>query len=83
MDEPRFDVVWGESGEPYLDYHFCREWGCYGTDQTHGFTFEAAREEIARWYEEKARRWRAMTFEEWANPRPAALGKPHMETIHV
>jgi len=51
--------------EPFatVDLHFCREWdekgnGCYGTNPNHGFSWEEAREEVARFYEQRAAYWR-------------------------
>ena len=64
----RYDVISDEHGV-HIDYHFCREWdgdvGCHGTNPDHGFTFEEAQEQIAEWHEEKAKRVRKTTQEEW------------------
>ena len=66
----RFDVIYDEKGV-HIDYHFCREWvgdeGCYGTNDTHGFSFEEAREHLVKWYEEEVVRLRKMTLEQWQN----------------
>ncbi len=68
MAEPRFDVIYDANGV-HLDYHFCREWvgdeGCYGTNPTHGSSFEEAREMVATWHDEEATRVRATTLEQW------------------
>jgi hypothetical protein len=65
---PKFDVSY-HSDRVSLDYHFCRGWsgdvGCYGANPDHGCTFDEAKETIAQWHEQEAKRWRAMTYEEW------------------
>ena len=64
----RFDVIYDSHGA-HLDRHFCREWtdgeGCYGTNPDHGFTFDEAKEHVAKWYEDMAEYWRKLTLTEW------------------
>lgn len=43
----RYDVVYYQHGGAGIDSHFCREWddddgGCYGTNETHGYSWEEA-----------------------------------------
>ena len=70
----RFDVIY-DSSEAKVDFHFCREvtdiGECFGTDATHGLSFEAAKEEVARYYDEQAKFWRALTEKEWTAPLQA------------
>jgi|TARA_Y100000310_G_scaffold71297_1_gene67137 hypothetical protein len=59
MSKSGYDIVYRSKDEAYLEPHFCREWegdcGCYGTNEMHGFTFEEAKEELAKHYEAKAK----------------------------
>jgi hypothetical protein len=69
MSRDRFDVDYRHYG-PFIEYHFCREMdesgsGCFGTNQNHGMSFDEARAEIVKWYEEKAKYWRNLTRQEW------------------
>ena len=57
-----WSVIWKQDG-PDLEPHFCREYGCYGTDPDHGMTMEEAVNEIASWYEAQAKSWRDGTHE--------------------
>lgn len=69
----RFDVLY-HSGSVTIDYHFCRSWdgdnGCYGTNPNHGRSWEEAKKEVADWHREQAKRWDAMSFEDWRGPTP-------------
>ena len=68
----RYDVVYGGSyyaPSIHLAPHFCREWddegGCYGSREDHGYSWEEARAEVARWHREKAEQWAALTEDEY------------------
>lgn len=63
MAEDRFDIHWHEHG-PKIDYHFCREIGCYGTDPEHGYTLDEVISEIALWHENQALAFRNKTHYE-------------------
>ena len=57
----RWDICYG-SGMPTIQAHFCREWdseggGCYGTNPDHGYTWEEARLQVARWHLNAANEW--------------------------
>lgn len=52
-----FDIHWRIDG-PQIEYHFCREWGCYGSNPDHGFTLDDAIEEVASYFEEQAKLYR-------------------------
>ena len=66
MDEPRFDISFGEHG-PSFDYHF--EWhgetSCYGTNPNHGYTFDEVKEVMAEHHESMAAYWRELTLKQW------------------
>lgn len=68
MSEPRFDVIYSETGIS-IDYHFCREWdengGCYGTNPNHGFTFEEAKKAVVDYYQQKMEEAQNLTLAEW------------------
>jgi len=68
-DNQRFDVLYRGDGAT-IDYHFCRSWdgdkGCYGTNMSHGRSWEEAKKEVADWHREQAKRWDAMTYEQWS-----------------
>ena len=61
----KFDVTFCKGNGTSIDYHFCREVGCHGTDDTHGYTFDEAKEVVVRSLERELKSWRAMSFEEW------------------
>lgn len=63
--EPRFDVHYYADSSVDIDFHFCREWGCGGTNPNHGFSFNGARDHIVHHYEKLADHWRTMTYEKW------------------
>jgi len=68
MSEQRFDVVYHEN-RATIEGHFCREWdadgnGCYGTNPDHGYGFDEACDQVAEWYEQQAKLWRARTHHE-------------------
>ena len=44
-----------------IDYHFCREVDCHGTNDTHGYTFDEAKEVVVRYIERELKTWRAMS----------------------
>ena len=60
----KFDVTF-KSGGPSIDYHFCREVNCFGTNDAHGYSFDKAKDIAVRYLEEELRMWRAMSFEDW------------------
>ena len=69
---PKYDVRYGDEAA-VLDYHFCREFsedgnGCFGTNPTHGLSFDEAKEAIAAWHEDQAKGWRSLTEAEWQKP---------------
>jgi hypothetical protein len=37
----RYDISYTQYGMSIVP-HFCREYGCYGTNKTHGMTYEEA-----------------------------------------
>ncbi len=57
MASSGYDVIYDSERccGPYLEPHFCREWengeGCYGTNPNHGFSFEDAKREIIKFWE--------------------------------
>lgn len=58
----RYDVIYGPGEHQCaVAEHFCREWddngGCYGTNPTHGFTWEDARAEVAEFYARLSKEW--------------------------
>lgn len=61
IPDARFDVTY-HSNHASLDYHYCREWdgdnGCYGTNMSHGLSFEDACAEIAKYHERQAKLWK-------------------------
>lgn len=66
IDMNRYDIIFGSEGlHPWVAVspHFCRELGCFGTDPDHGYTWEQAREEVAKWHEEQAQYWRTLATE--------------------
>lgn len=67
MSAQRYDVIFVQH-HTYVEPHFCREWdesgGCHGSNPNHGFTWEEAREEVAKFYDAEAARWRVKTPEE-------------------
>lgn len=69
MSENRYDVVY-DGGKCNISFHFCREWnehgeGCYGTDPTHGFTFEEAQKKVVEYYTRRANDWTTLTESSW------------------
>lgn len=72
MSRYRYDVMLGFD-RATLEPHFCREInadgeGCFGTDPTHGLSFDGAKDELATWHEQQAAYWRKMTEEEFLEP---------------
>ena len=66
----RFDVIFGEK-EVAIDYHFCREDDCFGTNDTHGYTFHEAKKIVVSHLKERLEEWQAMSLEGWRrNNRP-------------
>lgn len=73
-----FDLEYHEHGVRIVP-HFCREWedgeGCYGTNPHHGFSWEEAREELAKWHDEQAAYWRNRSeAEEYPVEEPSVDG---------
>ena len=64
----RFDVVFSE-GNAEIDHHFCREVDCFGTNETHGLSFDEAKEIVVKYLEQRLAIWRAMSFESWRRSR--------------
>ena len=60
----RFDVVFSE-GSVWIDYHFCRENDCFGADETHGYSFDKAKEVVICHLKKELKVWRAMSAETW------------------
>ena len=54
----RFDVVFS-GGSIRIEYHFCEE------DDTHGSSFDEAKEIVVSHLEQRLKIWRAMSFEAW------------------
>ena len=50
----RYDVIYRSQRECDIEPHFCREWdesgGCYGFNEEHGFSKEAALEQQIEYY---------------------------------
>ena len=50
----RYDVIYRSHRECDIEPHFCREWdesgGCYGFNEEHGFSKEAALEQQILYY---------------------------------
>ena len=59
-----FDVVFSE-GSVRIDYHFCRENDCFGADETHGYSFDKAKEVVVSHLEKRLEIWRTTPFEAW------------------
>lgn len=47
----KYDVVFRGREIPQIEPHFCREYDCFGTNEDHGFSWQEAKEEVARWLE--------------------------------
>ena len=60
----RFDVSFLGS-QVSIDYHFCRESDCFGTDDSHGYSFDEAKEIVVSHLESELSAWRAMSSEDW------------------
>ena len=69
MSELRYDVIY-DNGRCDITFHFCREWnehgeGCYGTNSTHGFSFEDAQKVVVEYYTRRANDWSTLTEKQW------------------
>lgn len=69
MSENRYDIVY-DGGKCSITFHFCREWdeygeGCYGTNPTHGFTFEEAKKQVVEFYMRRVNDWSHLTEKQW------------------
>lgn len=64
MTTQRFDVCYSKDGCT-IEPHFCRQWdedgGCYGTNPTHGYSFDEACDQVAEYHEQQAKAWRERT----------------------
>ena len=54
----RYDIIYASHDEIRIEPHFCREIGCHGFNESHGATWEQAREAVAKYYEGRAAHWR-------------------------
>lgn len=56
----RFDVVYKDNSCT-IEPHFCREWdesgGCYGSNESHGYSFEEACRIVSDWHKSEAEEW--------------------------
>lgn len=72
MPKETFDIV-HHGTHVTIEPHFCREIDCFGTNPDHGYSFEDACEEVAKWHDMQAERWRSMTHEDavaWLDQSP-------------
>lgn len=46
----KWDVIYREN-DVNIEPHFCRDDGCYGTNLTHGFTFDEAKQHLIDFHE--------------------------------
>lgn len=54
LEKKVYDVVYvSDFKRPIIQPHFCREFGCYGTNKNHGFTWEEARDILIDYYEKE------------------------------
>ena len=60
----RFDVIF-DGSKVSIDYHFCRDHDCFGTNDSHGFSFKEAKEVVVKHLEEELKTWRSTFYEEW------------------
>ena len=60
----RFDVTFSSSPIS-IDYHFCREDDCFGTNDTHGYSFDEAKEVVVHKLRMRLEAWLNMSFEDW------------------
>ena len=60
----RFDVIF-KGPSVSIDYHFCRDIDCFGTDETHGNSFDEAKEAVISHLKRELETWRGMSYEEW------------------
>tara|TARA_Y100000034_G_C6758067_1_gene337435 strand:- start:518 stop:763 length:246 start_codon:yes stop_codon:yes gene_type:complete len=54
----RFDIIWSSSA-PDVQLHFCREWGCYGTNPDHGLTEHEVVKHMVKWHKEQIELWQS------------------------
>ncbi len=66
MTEQRYDVLMTQHGLA-VEEHFCREYGCYGTDPDHGVSWDDAKDEMVGYHASLAEKWAGMTEQEWRN----------------
>lgn len=66
----KYDVVYMPNQGVQLEEHFCREYGCFGSDETHGMTFEEAKKEIISYLKEQIKAWEEMTEENLYSEEP-------------
>ena len=60
----KFDVVF-DGGSIRIEYHFCREDDCFGTDETHGYSFDEAKEIVIHRLDVGLEVWRTMSLKAW------------------
>ena len=60
----RFDITFTRDGAS-IDYHFCKEEECFGTNEDHGYSFDEAKEAVTHYLEKELKVWGNMTFEDW------------------
>jgi hypothetical protein len=65
----RYDICYRLDGTPTLEFHYCREYGCYGSNPEHGYSFEEARQEVLNWlraeYTREIKYWEEVKEEEY------------------
>lgn len=55
--EQKYDVIYGPDTVS-IEPHFCREWGCFGSNPEHGYTLEEAADKCAEYHEKEAEMFR-------------------------
>ena len=60
----KFDVVF-DGGSIRIMCHFCKEDGCFGTNETHGYSFDEAKEIVIHRLDVELEVWRTMSLKDW------------------
>ena len=68
MSDIRYDIIYDKYDRCYPEPHFCREMDCFGYNPDHGFTWEQARKEVAKYYLDMADDWETMPENKYEGP---------------
>lgn len=60
----RFDVYY-KGNRAWIEPHFCREYGCFGSDKFHGMSFEEAKSNLVEYYKRHAEYVRGVKKGDW------------------